>query len=447
MMQPGAKHRIAKQLRSGVFLFSLGCALSFAGWGAGGGLWFLLLLWGAAFAMGKTAAGVFVLTSGYYLSASWASITAVSGFFEFHMLKALAVWLSHGLILASAWALPVLILNLIAPVQRLLGRALLPVAICCGALLSVAPPWSSLSWGHPLLISGHLYPGGGFSALLAVLSIWVVSSYLFCRLRFDQYVSGVASMPAFAVLWAAMLATLLAIGLGGKEDASNSRAGGMYLPISTNFGKISGPDERLDRINHWFRPKLESLLFDPGNQGKTIVFPEGILGWHDPGLDMILKSMSWLMAERQISVVIHTGRIHEQVQNRGTVTLSSVSFYDGRGYQGSYTARHVVPRLRASMRSGSESGSPVFDVPGGERSYVIAACYEALLMEHWMASLWSARTGRVDHVLGVASLWFVGGVAGEWTEAVMRLHLKRGALLHGVPSTLAVNRSPQAATF
>lgn len=461
-------------------LASTGAALSTVGWHGEGAYWPILLFWGVFIAYGRTPAGIFVGVTGYYLAPSWAAVLAINTALDHSIFASLLLWLAHGAINAAAWT----ILPVIFYLARILTKNAFfedrsymywSAVIGGGLLLTLTPPFSSLSWGNPSFIVGYLYPGSGGVGVGGVFLAWIIVLAAWCIVSQKMTLQ---KLSAVLMYQAARITSW-----GGKERkagygsiprpsshmaniASNSSlrpiaaalalalTASVYFNLSNHYDidqkaghKWINEDTALDspKSAELFTYKIKEALSRPENRGRTIVFPESALSDHMGNIEQMMRRVAPMMRENDARVAFHAiipslGQ-EDFIANESRTYNSAILVYGDQGLVSVYRSGQLIPAVRGNRIVPWAGGVPILKEKG--RAHVVAAiCYESLLLTHWLRAWMATRGSVASHIVVVSSIWFVDGAAGEKTDRLMRLHALRASKMLGLPFINAVNRAP-----
>lgn len=247
----------------------------------------LPLLW--VMAPGRTQA--FALTLAYHLAVV-RFLPPYAGTWFDSLALGILIWFSLGVACALAW-------TLFWPSKT---RPWVTVAAIYAALLAtLLSPLAAVLPGHPIVGLGFLWFGGGWFAVAAFFVVIPALGYALVHeipKRWPQR----QTHPWLALIFIGALVGTIGGRLDGT-DSSRGRAVGRMGAIHTAWGGFPGQDteaiERVEKIG-----KSLKLLAGGVDGFDTVVFPESIIGWYEPGIHAVIKSEILQTAKRNGQTII-----------------------------------------------------------------------------------------------------------------------------------------------
>lgn len=319
-----------------------------------------------------------------------------------------AIWLAQAIALTAPWAL------LWRPAMRPAAAAWRAIA---ASVLASVPPFGLAGWLTPLAISGGLYPGSGWTGVLAACALTACAAAL-------------ARSPRRPLPWIA--AGLLAFSSAHavlRHTSPHAPAG--WVGLDTRAGTIPPASDIAGRMQYEMKLIDAALVAVRAPGTRVVVLPEEIAGTWERSVALGWQTAGVIARARGVTVLVGAD-----------VHVSPARFDDSLVAIGA--ASGVVSHARAPMPVGVwhpwSAPSAVLDaaldnttVIDGRR-VAFSFCFEDFLF--WPHALTMLRH-RPELIVSVANNWFADGLAEPGIQA---RHIQLWADLWGVPLVRAVNR-------
>jgi len=283
-------------------LFAFSAALGGAGWSGEPGLNYFALIFPFVYLQSRrhldSLCAVF-----YYAAATWSAIPGVQRFFQ----------TGHNFVLPlGIWAILVLLCS--APWILLYNRRYLPISTIAALAVLALPPLSLVAVAHPLIATGHWFPGTRWFGL--GMSILLIAAYR----RFGTTMT---------------LVVLIAASIATHARFHRPVLDPHILSVNTHFGGQS-PDDGIDsRLEFEERTIQQIALAHPNT---LLVFPESIIpSWNG------MREVRWALTFAQLNQQ-HTGLlIGTTIPIPNTETNRNILLSRGYTERFSYVQRVPVP--------------------------------------------------------------------------------------------------------
>lgn len=231
--------------------FLIGCAIALVAWRYTNQTWMVLLLIPTWAALNRRMDG-FLLLFGYYLVVAIDAPSVLQKFSGDWIGTGIVLWVGHAAFLALPWI-------------SFDEKKYRQIAIIIP--LTVLPPFGAFNWGHPMLVSGHLFPGTGLFGLLTtyILMIWL--SWIVWKKLSTTYSStkfkisgGILSVFFMSVFFICHITENIKLPPDG------------WVAINTHFGSNK---EGLSVFERHLE-MMESAKQKATQGAKLVVFPEGV---------------------------------------------------------------------------------------------------------------------------------------------------------------------------
>jgi hypothetical protein len=378
----------------------MGAALGASAWGQGR-VPVLALLLPVLVALSATRSQAFCVGLGYAVAVLRFGAAFIGSWFGDDLLIGSAAVLTYGALSGFVWSLGWS--GSIRPLRR-------AAATILAWLVALLPPAAIGVPGHPLIAMGYLLPGSGWfglaaSALVPAAGVWAAA----------RHGRAPARVTVGAVVGAAALLGAASVALYEKPASSLVRG---VQAVSTQWGKLTNPDEALTRMERMGRLQVSPWAV-------TVVWPESILGRYDPSTYAVLD-LEVLRPSRRAGAAHVVGM---DIPLPGDRRLHSAGAFYPDGTTATATARQPAPvSLWKTWKStgtfiANWRSYNMLSLGQGDRAAVIF-CYEEyvpalyLLNEAFdeptvylaMANTWAARQSGASavqtwHSLGMAKLF------------------------------------------
>jgi hypothetical protein len=325
-----------------------------------------------------------------------------------------ACWVAVGLISAAAWALlwprPGTGMHVVSRVAAVL-------------IVLLLPPLGALVPAHPVVAWGFLVPGSGWGGV-ALMFLLTCSAAWWLRTATGpaggQRVRGSLAL-LFMVVWT----------WGLVPQLQDGRSAGGVLAIQTQFGgfpEYGSLDvmQRLARMGEMAGIHTEQAV-------KTVVFPEGIVGFYDQSLQPAIDlELAGPVTSRGQTLVLGA-----ELALGGSGFGNAAIIYRPYGSSTTINARQTAPVAQwrpwtSGVHFPADWLAPSTADIGGIRARFMF-CHE-----EWMAVLHLLSEAREEHelVVALANLWSAQDSTASYVQGA---HTQGMALLFGRTYVRAVN--------
>jgi hypothetical protein len=318
----------------------------------------------------------------YYLTVSYEIPTAFHTYFpDLNPALGYLTWLSAGFLIAAPWALAkAVMVKLDLDTDRWRVLAVLALLV-----VTALPPFGWITWTHPLLLAGILFPGLGLSAIL-LTAVAIACTPLLARL--SRVGVTVTVVLFFGMVIVANQLTVPAPAYSAVDAMRTQN--GMYF-YSQGMKRMSAVGERIREAvdleaNDWI-----------------ILTPESYLGPHRSSIDLYFQQFEPAMQQHNLTTLVGM-----DVEVRPGVFLNALTAYGAE--QGVvYSAR--LPMILNALPMGKAREalqpwrSPVVPIGRHGKRVFFAICYEGYLIEHLMAALLSGDP--IDEMIVASNLWAI----------------------------------------
>lgn len=363
------------------------------------------LLW----LLAGTRAQAFIVVTAYHLATLRFSPAYAAPLFD-SLTMGVAVWAGASAVAGAVWA------AFWTHSTRLANRtARLALALLC----SLLPPAGLVIAGHQVAALGFLARGTGWFGVAILFSGYPLA-LAWISLKLQERGGWMATAAATFVLAGGLWI------LGDKVDASDESRGRMVgdiATVNTLWGHFSFADdptiERIEKIG-----KAVEALTAGDEPLKTIIFPESVLGFYEPGSHAVIQSEVLRRASRVGANVVLGASVVLPGGNREDIALvyrpdGSTSYVKAR--QGAPFAYWAPWKEDSHYPSDWTSNSSALIAPGVRARFMF--CYEEYIpFLHLLAE--SRDDSNV--VVALANRWgtrnrLVGIVQGAHTEGMAKL--------------------------
>lgn len=371
----------------------------------------LPLLW--ALAPGRPQA--FALTLAYHLT-TVRFLPPYAGVWFESLALGVVLWLLLGLLCAATW-------TLLWPSRR--RPWFTPVAVLGALVLTLASPIATFLPGHPIVGLGFLWNGGGWIAVAAFMTSIPVIAYALVHKLPSRWPER-NSLP-----WIALLLLTIVIGLSGEKldgtDTTRGRVAGRIGAIHTEWGMFPASDlesiQRVEKVG-----KAVASLAGGSDGFDTVVFPESIIGWYEPGLHAVIDSEILRNAKRTGQTVI----LGADIQHKPGILENIAIVFRPDGSSSYISARQTMPGVgwkpwgRDSYYPADWLGKSVTNVGDGINARIMICHEEYMPILH----LLSEALEDQQLVIAIANRWasrneLATTVQSAHTEGMARLFARK----------------------
>lgn len=323
----------------------------------------------------------------------------------------IAIWVGHAAILTLPWVL----LWRRSELPPKLSAALAMGMTGLGFLISGLPPLGTVSWVHPLIAAGSVFPGQ--QEIGVVLTLFLVFALFAAAYRLPR-----APQMLLAVVLLSVAANML-------YTAPQKPEGWVGATIERG-------EPRRDDDLQWWREEnewLAGLALDALERGaQVVVLPEMIAGESHMGNLRPWAELAKYAAANDRTVVFGAlNRTSATRYQNGVVILSK----DGLRRAGSRLPM-PVGLWRPWSRWSAEAdwfGLSQFNIGG--RKVALSVCFEDFMLYPFMLSMLPTDGRRPDVVISMANNWFAKDRASVFIQSRTIYLMSR---LYGVPLVRSV---------
>jgi hypothetical protein len=358
----------------------------------------------------------FICAAAYHLAVVRFLPDFASNWFD-STIAGLACWLAVGVVSGVVWAVMW---------PRRSNSPCLVLSVCAVLVVLLLPPFGAVVPAHPVVAWGFLVPGSGWSGVGLMFFLTSIGA---CWLR--SCASALHQRRRW--LGVVLLSTLVWTG-GVVPQPQDGISAGQVLAVQTQFGgfpEYGSLDvmERLVRMGEMMARQTHL-----GDQIKTVVFPEAIIGLYDrslqPSIDLELVGPITSLG-RTLVVGADIAAASKQFQNAAIILRPD-------GTSTTIVARQTVPIAQWRPWASGVTfpadwlAKSTADVGGGIHARFMF-CHE-----EWMPALHLLSEAREEHeiVIAMGNLW---AAQDETASYVQGSHTQGMALLFGRSYVRAVN--------
>lgn len=400
---------------------AIGCILAMAAWGPARTPALALLL-PVLVALAPSRAMVFLLTAAYHLGVIRFLPEFAGVWFESPALGYL-LWCGTGILSALAWALAWT--SSTKPLH--VGLSMIGMLV-----LTLLPPFGMLLPGHPIVGLGYLVGAMAWVGVTLFVVAWVAAPILI-RCYLPKLVPTKTRIAGFAV--ATGLGILFVL-FGDAPSPDDGKVAGKVGAMHTRWGGFP-PKDSLEVVNRISRMG-DAAVSLAGGEGelRTVVFPESIVGFYEPGLYAVIE-LQILRKTRPAGQTIVLGGDLEL--EGGTLQKTALAFRP----EGS---SHVVSRQPVPVAEWAPwadrthrvnwLANNTLDIGGGVKAGVFF-CYEEYIPA---LHLISAARYEQNMIVVLANLWatsnpLASSIQASHTEGMARLFGRKWVRSLNLPKT------------
>lgn len=413
---------VVDRLRNGLLACTIGWLVGVAAWGAFSSPAISLvipLLW----LLTQCRWQAFLLVTAYHLATLRFSPAFAAPLFE-SLTMGIVVWFGASAVSGLVWA------ALKVNSNRALVRA---GTLFLALLLTLLPPAGLVIAGHQVVALGFLAPGTGWFGITLLFTVYPLAlAWLSVWMQRPGHLLQAVSICAgiAAVLWV----------IGDKVDASDTTRGRMVgdiATVNTLWGHFSHADdptiERIEKMG-----KTVRALTSGAEPLKTIIFPESVLGFFEPGSFAVVENSVLRDAKHAGATVVIGASVAPKAGGREDIAI----VFRPDGTSSYVKARQNAPIAYWAPWNKDEhypadwlSNSSAQIAPGVRARFMF--CYEEYIpFLHLMAE---ARDNS-NLVVALANRWgtrnaLVGIVQGAHTQGMAKLFGKHWLRAENKPAS------------